>query len=247
MHDPILTVVVSQGQSRNPEKRALEDGIASTLARIPQIRVLVVPHLYDLPAQGETMQRLRSVEGPMVVLGWLYERAIRWVLDRNQIRGSEGEVLLIAEEDEDEETDEDGKDEDESRVIHQFPRPDRLIYCIDLRASLQIEPFIEEVARIYQIARKSRSEPSIDGATAMERFSQPTNSTALSIDHLGKLELTVESLMTAPVAEPVVTIEEHPDGGGIQSSTLVAVPTVWSASTFACLGFMGSMELRRFW
>ncbi len=90
MHDPILTVVVSQGQSRNPEKRALEDGIASTLARIPQIRVLVVPHLYDLPAQGETMQRLRSVEGPMVVLSWLYERAIRWVLDRNQIRGSEG-------------------------------------------------------------------------------------------------------------------------------------------------------------
>ncbi len=36
------------------------------------------------------MQRLRSVEGPMVVLSWLYERAIRWVLDRNQIRGSEG-------------------------------------------------------------------------------------------------------------------------------------------------------------
>ncbi len=193
------------------------------------------------------MQRLRSVEGPMVVLGWLYERAIRWVLDRNQIRGSEGEVLLIAEEDEDEETDEDGKDEDESRVIHQFPRPDRLIYCVDLRASLQIEPFIEEVARIYQIARKLRSEPSIDGATAMERFSQPTNSTALSIDHLGKLELTVESLMTAPVAEPVVTIEEHPGRRGIQSSTLVAVPTVWSASTFACLGFMGSMVLRRFW
>ena len=43
-----LSVIVSQGQSNHPHKRAVEEAIVAGLLTRPGIDVSVVPHLYDL-------------------------------------------------------------------------------------------------------------------------------------------------------------------------------------------------------
>src|SRR5690606_26515464 len=88
-----LTVVLSQGQSQNPAKRALEESVVTALMLERGIDVVVIPHLYDLPPDGTGMLALQGVSGHLVVLSWLYERATRWTLDRNGIRGQEGLTL----------------------------------------------------------------------------------------------------------------------------------------------------------
>ena len=89
-----VTVVISQAQGRNPIKRQLEEDIATALIAEPGVDVSLVPHLYDMSQEHSGMLFLRSVPGNLIVLGWLYERAIRWTLDRANIRGKEGMSLL---------------------------------------------------------------------------------------------------------------------------------------------------------
>ena len=68
-------------------KRNLEESIVTSLMMEPGIDVTVVPHLYDLKADGTGMLALKSISGNMVLLSWLFERAAHWVLDRNGIHG----------------------------------------------------------------------------------------------------------------------------------------------------------------
>ena len=121
-----LHVVLSQGQSRNPEKRDLEAAILAHAGTLSNTEVLSIPHLYDLSASGESVATLHQCSGPIVVLSWLFPRAAHWVLDRSNIRGQYGEVLLSSEDDDEE--DEDAAENDEEpkdRVIDASPRPDR--------------------------------------------------------------------------------------------------------------------------
>jgi len=182
-----IAVVISQGQSQNPAKRGLEEDIIAALLMESGIDVTVIPHLYDLKADGTGMLALDGIKGNVVVLSWLYERAARWVLDRNGIRGAEGQtVIRMADEDEDDE-DEDEEatlKEDKARVIDQRPIPKRRIYCVDLRVHNKAEPYIEEIKRIadenkqklVQLGDWIQGDPS---PAAMQRFQQPTNNTAL--------------------------------------------------------------------
>src|SRR5919199_6149110 len=100
-----LTVVLSQAQGKNPAKRALEEGIAAALLMEPGLDVSIVPYLYDLHPEHTGRLFLESVQGDMVVLGWMYPRAAFWLLDRDGIKGHFGESQLQrpADEDEDEE------------------------------------------------------------------------------------------------------------------------------------------------
>src|SRR4029077_15695441 len=103
-----LTVVLSQAQGKNPAKRALEESITAALILEPGLDVSVVPYLYDLDAEHTGRLFLESVQGDMVVLGWMYPRAAFWLLDRNGIKGHFGETQLkppaaADDEDEDEE------------------------------------------------------------------------------------------------------------------------------------------------
>jgi NAD-dependent dihydropyrimidine dehydrogenase PreA subunit len=151
MSPPSLHVVISQGQSRNPEKRGLETAIANFAAQLPNTTVVSLQHLYDLTFSGESATKLRSIQGPIVVLSWLFPRAAHWTLDRIDVRGQTGEVELTSEE-EDKIEDESGvEDSPEDKVIHSAPRPDRNIYCIDLRSSESAEVFFEELKRIHAI------------------------------------------------------------------------------------------------
>jgi NAD-dependent dihydropyrimidine dehydrogenase PreA subunit len=141
-------VVLSQGQSRSPEKRELEAAIVAFAGQMPGVEVLAIPHLYDLAADGESVTTLKNCEGPIVVFSWLFPRAAHWVLDRSDVRGQFGDVLLSSEEEDEDEAE--GDDPDVDRVVHAAPRPTRNIYCIDLRSDGKAESYFEELRRIHQ-------------------------------------------------------------------------------------------------
>lgn len=145
-----LTVVISQGQSANPIKRKLEEDLVTSLLGEPGLELTVVPHLYDLAPDGTGMLCLQSIAGDMVVASWLFARATHWLLDRNGIRGQPGATLLV--QDQSDEDEEDESDEPEAdakpRVIDARPLPQRKIYCLDLKAYREVQPYADEIRRI---------------------------------------------------------------------------------------------------
>lgn len=161
------TLVLSKGQSRNPAKRALEQAIADAAVSMPELEVVVIPHLYDLPKDGESVQRLREIEGDIVLASWIFPRAAHWVLDRNGIGGNFGDVVLGS--DDEEESDEDtsteesasGQDTPVERVTDLYPRPDRMVFCLDLKVSETTADFVGEIQRILGSDNESASNHSL--------------------------------------------------------------------------------------
>ena len=201
---PKLPVIISKGQSRNPEKRGLEQAVAGQLAEHEQLDVVVMPHIYDLPPQSEGYQALSQIEGDFVMISWLYSRSCHWIMDRNGIHGHAGDVLLSQMADEDELDDEleDELEDEKERVINQLDLPDRKIYSLEFGASQKVEDFVEEVLRI---AAQSDLLEWIQGKAnqeAMERFLAPTNDTALA-DHSQQPALPV-------LGQPGVTEVQDP-------------------------------------
>jgi NAD-dependent dihydropyrimidine dehydrogenase PreA subunit len=143
-----VTVVISQGQGRNPVRRQLEEDIATALIAEPGVDVSLVPHLYDMSQDHTGMLFLRSVPGPLIVLSWLYERAIRWTLDRAGVRGHEGLTLLKSADDEFAEDEDDDNESKSDAGIGTVNVPNRRVYCIDLRVSEEALRFVEEIRRI---------------------------------------------------------------------------------------------------
>src|SRR5262245_40817454 len=127
-----LTVVLSQAQGKNPARRALEEAIVAALIMESGLDVSVIPYLYDLDAQHTGRLFLESVQGDMVLLGWMYPRAAFWLLDRDGIKGHFGETLLKPADVDDEDEDEEGEPEP-PKGIGAVGVLDRHIYCIDLR------------------------------------------------------------------------------------------------------------------
>jgi len=216
-----IAVVVSQGQSANPAKRQLEEDIVAGLLMEPGIDVVIIPHLYDLKADGTGMLALRGIMGNMIVLSWLYERAARWTLDRFGIRGKEG-LTTIKAEDDDKDAEEDDENADEEaaaaetkeRVIDTREVPNRKIYCVDLRVLASAAPYIEEVKRI---ARENSMQlvglgDWIGGSPKpeqLQRYMQPTNDTALGPPVEMKSAVTAPPSPALPVA--VTRVEEDAD------------------------------------
>jgi NAD-dependent dihydropyrimidine dehydrogenase PreA subunit len=179
-----LTVVISVGQSRNPEKRELETAVADLAAQIPGVEVVQIPHLYDLTKDSASFQALRKNQHSLVVLSWLFDRATHWVLDRNEVRGKPGEVLLREESDEEDDDDGDQQPDDQPAadvVISAFPRPDRQIFCIDFRASSQAADFVAEIERIAEAIRPTVSTPLT--IEMLQRAASPTNDTYVGSSH----------------------------------------------------------------
>lgn len=146
-----LTVVISQAPGKNPVKRHLEEEIATKLMLTGVAEVSVVPHLYDLTADHTGMLWLKSLKGNLVVLGWLYPRAIRWVLDRNGVKGQVGESRLdVAESDSDADDDEPADVPEVSQGIGSVNVPNRLIYAIDLRNDPDPQAYLTEIKRLAE-------------------------------------------------------------------------------------------------
>jgi Pyruvate/2-oxoacid:ferredoxin oxidoreductase delta subunit len=151
-----LTVVLSQAQGKNPAKRALEESIAAALILEPGLDVSIVPYLYDLDAEHTGRLFLESIQGDMVVLGWMYPRAAYWLLDRDGIKGQYGENRIEAKPaDEDADDDQAGEPEP-PKGIGAVDVPDRHIYCLDLRDHSDHTVYIEEVRRIAAECKEHR-------------------------------------------------------------------------------------------
>lgn len=145
-----LSVIVSRGHSRNPEKRAIEAALVEAAAAIPGVRVLNVPHLYDLKADSEAIQTLKATDGALIVASWLFPRATHWLLDRLGIRGQVGATAF--DELDDDEPAADGEAEaQETRVAELFPREQRVIYSLDMRAG-DADRLVEELQRLAEQA-----------------------------------------------------------------------------------------------
>lgn len=161
----LLTVVVSRGQSRNPEKRKLEQAIADAAGAIEGIDVLVIPHLYDLPKTSDSFAQLKEIEGDVIVVSWIFSRAAHWVLDRNGVGGQFGDVSLEDQDpDELEASDDDSDDQDQpgepvDRVTDLFPRPSRQIYHLDLKTANHADIYVTEIRRLAGLELV----PAIDG------------------------------------------------------------------------------------
>src|SRR6266487_3686434 len=104
-----LTVVLSQAQGKHPAKRALEEAITAALIMESGLDVSVVPYLYDLGPDHTGRLFLESVQGDMVVLGWMYPRAAFWLLDRDGIKGHYGESQLKPPADDEDDEEEKGE------------------------------------------------------------------------------------------------------------------------------------------
>lgn len=208
-----LLVVVSQGQSRSPDKRALEEAIATVAASLPQTCSMLVPNLYDLANDSQSVSKMRQWQGPIVILSWLFDRAAFWVLDRNEIRGQFAESLLLnpdLQEDDDEDDAVDSSDEDEKaadRVTSINVRPDRNIYSIDLRASTSPEAYAAEFQRILSIEKIEGPKKEL---LSLERFLSPTNSTAMSMNGSGSLDSSAPSAHESPLGIVPLRMEDHP-------------------------------------
>jgi NAD-dependent dihydropyrimidine dehydrogenase PreA subunit len=149
-----LTVVLSQGQGKNPSKRNLEECIVAALIMEPGLDVSVIPYLYDLDAGHTGRLFLEGVQGDMVVLSWLYPRAAFWLLDRDGIRGHFGESNLKPPAEDEEEDEEEAGEPEPPKGIGSVEIPDRHIYCLDLRDFNTHGPYIEEIRRIAAECRE---------------------------------------------------------------------------------------------
>jgi NAD-dependent dihydropyrimidine dehydrogenase PreA subunit len=152
-----LTVVVSRGQSRYPEKRAIEAAIVEAAGAIAGVKILDVPHLYDLKADSEVIAALRDTESELVVTSWLFPRATHWLLDRLGIRGQVG-MTSFDEADDDDQEEPGASADSETRVIELFPRQDRMIYCLDMRAG-DGDRLVSEIRRLaLQAAQRDEAD-----------------------------------------------------------------------------------------
>jgi NAD-dependent dihydropyrimidine dehydrogenase PreA subunit len=157
-----LTVVLSQAQGKDPRKRGLEESIVAALIMEPGLDVSVVPYLYDLGPDHTGRLFLEGVSGDIVVLTWLYPRAAFWLLDRDGIRGHQGESQLkppAADEEEEEEAGEPPL----PKGIGSVDVPNRWIYCVDLRDFPSHTTYVEEVKRIAAEckARREAAKPPV--------------------------------------------------------------------------------------
>ena len=151
-----LTVVLSQAQGKHPAKRALEESIVAALIMESGLDVSVIPNLYDLGADHTGRLFLESVRGDMVLLSWLFPRAAFWLLDRDGIKGHQGETQLkpAAGDDDEEEAEEPAP----AKGIGAVDVPERHIYCLDLRDSNSHEPYLAEIRRIAAECQARREE-----------------------------------------------------------------------------------------
>lgn len=146
-----LNVVLSQAPGKDPQRRGLEEALVAALLQEPGLDVAVVPYLYDLHADHPGRLFLQGVEGDLVLLAWMYPRAAYWVLNRDGIRGQQGQMRLRPESDPDEEEE---LSAEAPEGIGAGPLPERFIYCLDLRESSRPQDYLEAIRRIAAECRE---------------------------------------------------------------------------------------------
>lgn len=131
-----VQVVLSRPPGDPPSLSGFGRSLASRLAAVPGLKVAIVPHLYDLAADGAAMQYLREIHTDVVVLAALYPRAAFWLLDAHGVRGRLGLTSSLAEE----------EIPDALATSHRRGEiPGRTLWCFDLRRYSDPELLAREV------------------------------------------------------------------------------------------------------
>ena len=138
-----IAVVISQAQGKNPAKRKIEESLAAALLLEDGIDVSIVPHLYDMPADHPGLRHLAGIRGTIVLLSWLYPRASRWILDRQNVRGRIG-LSELNDPDEEQIPSSEG-------VVDRGEIPSRRIYTLDLREPGDAASYLDEIRRLRDV------------------------------------------------------------------------------------------------
>jgi NAD-dependent dihydropyrimidine dehydrogenase PreA subunit len=138
-----LTIVISEDRAAHSAEQTIEKALLNGLAAGPQLEVAVLPHLYDLAPEGPGMQYLQSIDGDVIVLAWLYPRAIYWLLDANRIQGRMGATSFFPEEE--------LAPPPAAKKGKREAVADRTIWCIDLRGHEEAESLLAEIDRVAQL------------------------------------------------------------------------------------------------
>jgi len=136
------TVILSRSRTATAAEADLEGQLNSRLGLRADVDVVEIPHLYDLPPDGSGAELLRSIDGDMIVAAWLYPRSSYWILRANEIKGRFLDGSGQSEE----------KPSAEPAAGKQTDGPGRTIWCFDLRAHDEPEPFLEAIGRIAPLA-----------------------------------------------------------------------------------------------
>ncbi len=145
-----ITVILSRDRSAGPRQSAMEGALLAGLEQRNAVRVLVTPHLYDVAPEGATVQAIRSIEGDLIVLAWLYPRSMHWLLAANQIGGRLGQAGSVAEHQ---------PVNDAAGGTAGSESTDRTIWCLDLRESDDSGYFLRQVDAILAKALPSAVDP----------------------------------------------------------------------------------------
>lgn len=119
-----IPVLLSEPRPGDAEQQELLDHVTQALMSRKSIDLTIVPHLYDLDPTGPTMGYLREIEGPMIVISWLYPRAAFWTLRTGGIEGRLGN----------------GADDHD-----QGERP---VWCLGMHAKVDPKAILDDVDRI---------------------------------------------------------------------------------------------------
>ena len=158
----LIAVILSRSRTAAAAEADLESQLASRLGRLADLEVFEIPHLYDLLPDGAAVELLRSIDGHILVAAWLYPRSSYWILRANEI---EGRFL-------------DGSDRPEedaspdAAADSPTDEPGRTIWCLDLRAHDEPEPFVEAIERIVALA--GGDSPARDSASQAQTVAETT-------------------------------------------------------------------------
>lgn len=119
-----IPVILSEPRPGDAAQQELVGFITNALMSRSSLDLTIIPHLYDLESTGPTLEFLREIDGPMIVISWLYPRAAFWTLRTAGIAGQLG-------------SDPDEQDHGE-----------RPVWCLRMHPHVDPETILDDVDRI---------------------------------------------------------------------------------------------------
>lgn len=196
--------MISRAGGDSPAERQFEDDLATLLVKTPDVDVVFMPAVYDLPADHPALAFLKSVSGDLVVFAWLFPRATRWVLHSGGVAGRAGESLLDGDH-----RDLEGQNEQEGQPVAEdhgsgsMGSTERTVDCFRLTLDAKADTYVEKIRQIAResIGRRPAAKEQADG-NPKPRESEPP--------------LSLEQQMDARTS--AASHGTQPDGDGMRES-----------------------------
>jgi len=86
-------VIISRNRGNKQSETALENELAELCCKECSVDVLFIPHLYDLSDSSDVWNAIRSIEGRLLFVTWIYPRPAEIILAKNLIN-SESDLVI---------------------------------------------------------------------------------------------------------------------------------------------------------